>query len=206
VPKPLTQKERAQLKQNLLGDITNTPQPPPANPHFFIVANREELALPSVQCTISLSAVDHEDPMPQQYLPKVMALWDTGAQVNFITDDLFSPEFREFVKQHEVHEPYRFVGRAGGAGGTRVQLSCLVEFSNEIVVQLDTVATVLSRDAAPNGRSGVILGQQGMIDSVRYESIPRAMAVMEGIEIAEDQWGIFDLKCYRGVDGDLRRC
>ena len=80
-----------------------------------------------------------------------------------------------------------------------------MEFSNGRVVQFDTVAVVVPRTEAPNGRSGVILGQRGLIDCLRYESVPRRVAVVEDPEFPEDRWGRFDVKCYRGLDGEVQR-
>lgn len=72
-------------------------------------------------------------------------------------------------------------------------------FSNGAVVQVDTVAVVVPRASVPNGRLGVILGQRGLIDSLRYESVPRG--VIDDPEFPRDFWGRLDVKCYRGIDG-----
>ena len=123
-PKPLTLDERSRLRENF-ADVLNAPQPPD-RPHYTVDAPLEA-NLPAVECKLMLAAIDHEDPLPNESLLNIKALWDTGAQMTFITDDILSHQFRDYVNNHEVHEAYR------SSGGTRVQISCVVEFSNNIL-------------------------------------------------------------------------
>ena len=192
---PKTAEQRARFKENF-SDILYPSHTEPG-PHVHTIHPTLETDLPIVRCKLLLQAVDHEDKMPQLDIAETDALWDTGAQITFITDNLLTDEFRNFLKTADVNEPYR------DTKTTRVQIQCYVEFTNT-VIEIDTLASVVPLEQAPNGRSGIILGQRGLIDCVRYESVPRNVVIAtENTTMSEEFWGKFELKCYASIFGDV---
>lgn len=193
-PRPLEAEQRERFKENF-SDALDVSQPP-RHPHLRIDPFLES-GLPVVDCHLTLAAVDHEEPMPEEWLHGQHALWDTGAEMTFITDDILSPEFRAFVNENETHNPYRV------AGTTRVQLSCVVEFSNSSLIEIHTIAVVVPHASAPNGRSGVILGQRGVMDSLQYESVPSRIAKKRDPDFPADCWGSFNISSYCNMDDEM---
>lgn len=63
---------------------------------------------------------------------------------------------------------------------------------------------VIPRASTPNGRSGVLLGQTGVIDSVEYQSVPQKMTSIRDPTFAKDRLGYFNISCYCDGDGGLR--
>lgn len=155
-------------------------------------------ALPTVRCVITMAAIDHEEGLLVETLAEgCEAFWDTGASVTTITDDVLPLyTFKRFAMEHEAHDRYRL------DGGTGIQISCLVEFSNA-VVPVDTIAVVVRRAEVPNVRKGITFGQKGLIDALRVEYIPKKI-VTEDPELPVGIWGRVEVKSYRGLDGALR--
>lgn len=194
LPKPLNPGQRARLKE-VFSDVLSISKTP--SPHYKL-NNLAVSNLPAVECTIALAAIDHEDPMPQDVIICQNALWDTGADMTYITDDMLSQDFRRFVNEDDVNARYQ------RDESTLVQISCMLEFSNKTIIQLDTVAAVIPRAFAPNGRSGVLLGQRGVIDSLEYMSVPQKSALKRDPTFPKDRWGYFNIISYCDTDGELR--
>ena len=194
LPKPLNPNQRARLKE-VFADILSVPKT--FSPHYKL-DKRGVSNLPAVECTVALAAIDHEDPMPQDVIICQNALWDTGADMTYITDDRLSQDFRRFINEDDVNGPYQ------RDESTWVQISCMLEFSNKTVIQIDTVAVVIPRAFAPNERSSILLGQRGVIDSLEYLSVPQKTALKRDPTFPKDRWGYFNIISYCDTDGELR--
>lgn len=172
------------------------------NPDFAIGAG-SGVSVPTVKCTMSLTAIEHDDDwMPQDVMTDCLGAWHTGLDVTCITDDILAPRFRRFVNEDFIHEQYRLPGQAS----TVVQISCLLKLSNGDPVQVDTVAVVVPVDVAPMGRSGVFFGQRGLVDSVRCSFVPAVVPAAEGLGAKEDGWGRIQIETYVGLDGTVHSC
>src|SRR5690606_17000890 len=124
--------------------------------------------VPTVKCTMTLTAVEHDDWMPQDVVFTYVGVWRTGADITYITEDILTPKFRRFVNEDFAHEQYRLPGQAC----TIVHISCLLKLSIGGPIQVDTVAVVVPMDVAPMRRSGVTFGQKGFIDSIMCAFYP----------------------------------
>ena len=69
---------------------------------------------------------------------------------------------------------------------------------------MDVIAWVVDKEAVPNTRSGIILGQKGCIGVLQYRSIPQSMSQAEGEAIDEMLWGDLMLESYVDLDGTLK--
>lgn len=192
-PEPLTGSRRQILKKNFLPPSDATPKDPY---RLTLHATRSEMMLPSIIAHATITAIDWEMGLPVAKLKDAEMLWDTGAYGCIITPDILDPTFQDHLKD-EIHTPYL------DSDGTRVQLSLAVDFSNT-TVQIGTIATVADRQSLPNVRSGTILGQNGCIDRVLYQSIPRSIVLAEGGKIEEKFWGDFLLQKYVALEGELK--
>jgi hypothetical protein len=193
-PRPVKAEKQDRFRKTFADtlDVSDPPRYP-----YLLIDPFLESSLPAVDCHLTLAAVDHEELMPEEWLQGQHALWDTGAETTFITDDLLSPEFREFVNEHETHDPYRV------AGTTRVQLSCVIEFSNNSLIEIHTIAIVVPRTSIATGRSGVILGQRGVMDSLQYESVPARIARKRDPNFPTDRWGSFNISSFCNTDDEM---
>ncbi|CDM27972.1 unnamed protein product [Penicillium roqueforti FM164] len=89
------------------------------------------------------------------------------------------------------------------SSGTRVQLSFAVEFTNTLFT-MTVIAWVVDKEAIPNFRSGMILGQRDCIDAIQYRSIPRSILEARGESVDEKFWGDLILESYVDFDGSLK--
>ena len=69
---------------------------------------------------------------------------------------------------------------------------------------MDVIACVVDKEAVPNARSGIILGQKGCIDVLQYRSIPRSVSQAKGEAIDKGPWGDLILESYVDLDGTLK--
>jgi len=117
--------------------------------------------------------------------------------MTYITEDLLPPVFRAYLTGPE-HDPYR------SEDGTKVHVEANIRFSNKDA-QLYFPATVIPRSSAPNSFSGVLLGQHGLINRLRYEAIPRLILDKLGLSVGlEDSvWGELRLISAMGHDDEL---
>lgn len=168
----------------------------------FAIGASPGVSVPTVHCALALTAVEHDDWMPQDVMVDCMGVWRTGAGITYITEDILAPKFRRFVNVDFAHEQYRLPGQVG----TVVQISCLLKLSNGDPVQVDTVAVVLPLDVALMGRSGVTFGLKGLIDSVRHSFVPAIFTATEGLGAPEDGWRRIEIESYVGLDGTVYSC
>ena len=193
LPKPLSPERRALLKKKAIHENT----PPLRQPYVIGPrALRTEDALPGIVGNATIAAVDWEDGMPQCQLVRTEMLWDTGAATTIVTRDLLDEKFQAHLSD-PIHEAYK------STDGTRVRISFALEFSNSLI-GMDVIAWVVDKEAVPNARSGVILGQKGCIDALQYRSIPRSISQAKGQAIDETLWGDLVLESYIDLDGVLK--
>jgi hypothetical protein len=191
-PKPLSKTDMAKLKENAQN------MPPFPDPYALTLrASITEGKLPTVTANVSLRALDWCEGQPVCALSAVEMLWDTGAHNTFVTKEMLPPSFKYDVENNHIHDAYRT------KDGLRVQLQFIIEFSNSIV-QIDSVAMVVTKLDVPNERVGVIFGQNGCIDRIVYRSIPRAALKAKGEDIAEDVWGDIIVEGYVDIDGKIQ--
>lgn len=124
-------------------------------------------------------------------------IWDTGAQMTFITEELLSDWFRQHLQSPE-HNPYR------GDNHTYVKIDALVGFSNS-PIEISAIACVKPRHLMPNNLLGVIFGQQRCIDSLCYMNVPRNILVSRGEEVEDGVWGDIILYGHADILGEFRR-
>ena len=177
-PKRISQEARNRLKENA---IPFEEFREPYNITF--TANITEKTLPVVKATIRLMGIDGSFEDKTQELNSVDMLWDTGAHQTIISNELLSEEFRSYL-QDPIHDPYR------SPNCLRVQAESVIALANALV-EIPAIVLVVSKSVMPNGRIGVIFGQQHCIDHMNYTSIPRRILELKGVKIEEDVWGDF---------------
>lgn len=69
---------------------------------------------------------------------------------------------------------------------------------------MDLVAWVVDKNALPNARLGIILGQKGCIDALQYRSIPRSTVEAKGETIDKRFWGDLILEGYVDLNGTFK--
>jgi hypothetical protein len=143
-----------------------------------------------------VTAIDWSDGMPDCKIPSVKMLWDTGAASTIITKDILSQDFQSHLSD-PVHQSYR------NEANTRVQVSLNLEFSNSLF-NIDIVAWVVDQETVPNMRSGILLGQNGILDSLQHRSIPRSIIEAKGETDNESPWGDLLVESYVDVEGSLK--
>lgn len=122
-------------------------------------------------------------------------LWDTGSHGCTITSDLLSDEFREYLGEKE-HDPYR------DQSGMRVQVDGYLALSNS-EFHFNAIFMVVPPSQVPNSRSGVILGQKGLIDRMVRTETPREILKHRGEDIKDHEWGTIDILEYIDPFGEL---
>jgi hypothetical protein len=118
-------------------------------------------------------------------------LFDTGAHVSCITDDLLSESFVRYLDE-PVHDPYR----SSVNGSVQVQASAVVAFGDQPPLIVDCIFVVLMKEAVPNQRSGIILGQSTLLNRLQYRSIPRDVLRARGETVEDGVWGDIQLEGY----------
>lgn len=192
-PEPLSPDRRALLKKKL--QTENTP-PPPAPYVLELRALRTENTLVAIVGNSRITAIDWEVGMPECHLKGIEMLWDTGTASTIITKDILGQDFQTYLSD-VIHAPYK------NQNGTRVQISFNLEFTNALF-SMDIVAWVVDKEAFPNARSGIILGQKDCIDAIQYRSIPRTILEARGESVPEMFWGDLILESYVDFDGTLK--
>ena len=196
-PKRLTPEQRQRLRDRF-ADTLNADF---RYPYHVPCVSLEDQCLPTVKANLYTTPVDGGDGTPDYTVSDTDCLWDTGAHLTIISDDCLGPEMLKFLREDPANGPHRQTG-AGPDGVMQVHVSALVRMSNAII-QLDTIAVVMPRQAIPNNRSGIILGQRGAIDRVSYISTPRSILVVEGKDPGEEYWGAFDVVKYLDAELEL---
>ncbi|KAL2871366.1 uncharacterized protein BJX67DRAFT_342081 [Aspergillus lucknowensis] len=192
IPPPLPSSRRALLKHKFFDEN----EPPFREPHLIPPALCIERTLAAIVGNAKITAVDWEPGMPHCNVRNIEMLWDTGAATTIITKDLLDEQFQSHLSD-PVHKDYQ------NPDGTRVQISFALEFTNS-VFWMDLIAWVVDKEAIPNGRSGVILGQKGCIDALQYRSIPRSVLEAQRQTVDESIWGDLILESFVDLDGSLK--
>lgn len=193
LPEPLSPEHRALLKKKLLANNT----PPPQDPYVLeLRALRTENTLVAIAGNSRITTIDWDVGMPECHLKGIEMLWDTGATSTIMTKDLLGQDFQARLSD-AIHAPFK------NQNGTRVQISFNLEFTNALF-SMDTVAWVVDKEAFPNTRPGVILGQKDCIDAIQYRSIPRTILEARGESVHEMFWGDLILESYVDFDGTLK--
>ena len=185
IPSPPTPAQNRKLKENF-------PPPPDDNePFFFLRAKLDEGKLASLPGTVNITAMDY-DPNDRNTEEIVVSsdfcLWDTGASICVITDDLIRAQSTTFLDD-KIHDPYR------GSRQVSVQVSGYFCFSNSII-RIDAPFHIMEKESLPNKRSGIILGQHGMIDRMEFQSIPKVILESRGEVVKENEWGDINMISY----------
>ncbi len=200
-PTPLTHEQHANLKAKSKHILESDPDT--LFPSVTLLVGIEHNVLPAVSANIVVCSVDDVDwDMTIEHLPMADCLWDTGAHMTIISDDLLSAAFSKFLRDDPMNEPYKGVVTKNGKTFTKVQISIKVEFSNTLV-KLEGVGLVIPKEMIPNQRSGIILGQQFFINRMQYTSTPRAMLQAEGRDPGEQFWGTFEVSKYLNAADDV---
>lgn len=192
-PEPLSPERRALLKQKLLAEDI----PPPRDPYVLeLRALRTDNTLVAIVGNARVTAIDWDVGMPECLLKGIEMLWDTGATSTIITKDVLGQDFQAHLSD-AIHAPYK------NQNGTRIQISFNLEFTNTLF-SMDIVAWVVDKEALPNVRSGIILGQKDCIDAIQYRSIPRSILEARGESVNEMFWGDLILESHIDFDGTLK--
>ncbi len=189
-PKPTTLAARNKLKADLL----RTPLPDRQPYLIGVTATAGDRWLPCVPGTVTINGIDSEPDDPTVTLSRADLLFDTGAHVSSITDDLIDNKFRTYLK-HPIHDPYR------STFGVAVQAAAVFAFGDGPAVEMDCVFRVVPVDSMPNRRSGIILGQNTLIDSIQYTSVPRRVLIARGEDVPDTVWGDIKVNGMVNVDG-----
>ncbi|KAI1141458.1 hypothetical protein F5Y05DRAFT_423273 [Hypoxylon sp. FL0543] len=147
--------------------------------------------LPALKASISIQAIDGEDSDPTENLIAIPMLYDTGAQATTISEELLSPQFQEFLRTNELHEPYRVSPTPPLP--RLVHISANICFTNAVIT-LNLIADVRPKEAMPNHFKGVILGQKAAIDSLVTEMVPRKFLP----RLSGEHWG--EIRITRAYD------
>ena len=189
-PQPTSPSSRAKLRENLREAMSDR------EPYLLaITAVSEDRYLPSIPGRLLLSGIDSSPDDPRMTLVRPDILFDTGAHTSIVTDDVLDSTFRAYLSD-PIHDPYR------SSSGVRVQVAGVLAFGAHPPLEMDCLFTVVPLNSVPNGRSGVILGQHTVIDSIQYLSKPRNTLVACGDEVADTVWGDILVDGYVNVDGD----
>lgn len=190
MPKPSSDATRRRLKERML-PLTEFREPYLIRP----VTSITEKTLPIVTVNIVLNGIDGAYKSGIEELREMEVLWDTGAQQTIITEDVLSAPFREFL-QEPIHDPYR------SKDALCVQIDAVIGFSNA-PIKISAVALVVPKSVVPNGRVGVIFGQQQCIDCISYSSVPRRILKARGDDISDEVWGELIVDGFINEDEEL---
>ena len=147
------------------------------------------------------TGVDAATGEPTSKVSNIPCLWDTGAHITTISDDILSEEFRLFI-QAEAYKDYWVT--SADRNSWVVSVGGALQFSNTNL-ELEFVARVVPRDQMPNGFSGVLLGQRGVIDCIDYRATPSKFLKSLGQEVPEGVWGdLVILNFYDNISGEVR--
>ena len=172
----------------------NTPTFPDPYP-LRLVPKVGEKSIALVPCSFTIRGVDAGPDDPNVKLSNIDAIWDTGAHISVIVEDMLPSSFLEHLKD-PIHEPYK------DPTGTRVQVSAYVAFSNT-AVRIEAVFLVVPKRVVPNERVGVLLGQHSLINRTTHFMTSRDMLRAKGSEISDEHWGYIDLHEYLDVYGKI---
>ena len=190
-PKPTSLSARAKLKENLQREPF-----PDRDPYLLqFTATAEDKWLACIPGVVEISGIDSTTHDPKVTVSDSNVLFDTGAHISTITNDLLNDEFRDHLSS-TINDPYR------SKNGVTVQVAATLAFGDQPPLEMDCLFHVIPRDSVPNQRSGIILGQHTMIDSIQYSSRPRKTLITRGEKVMDTVWGDIVVGGYVTVDGD----
>ena len=190
-PKPTSTSARARLKESL------RLEPIPDREPYILHSNAtvEDRVLACIPGKVEITGIDSGGSDPKTGLACANMLFDTGAHVSIITDDLLDGPFREFLSTSS-HDPYR------SRSGVVVQVAAIFAFGDQPPLAMDCIFQVVPRNSVSTQRSGIILGQKSVIDSIQYSSRPRKTLIARGEKVVDTVWGDILVDGYVNVDGD----
>ncbi|KAK2800540.1 hypothetical protein FQN50_008085 [Emmonsiellopsis sp. PD_5] len=156
--------------------------------HFVIWPLTFQTRLASVNASMELALIDAEPDIPSATLHNVPCLWDTGAQITMVTDDILPPEFLQHLKSDQYLDRYAL----GSDSSVAVQISMMLQFSNTIH-NFDIIASVVPAGRLVNGLSGILLGQHSLIDSLDCKLTPARVLRAQGMSVTDGHWGRIEL-------------
>jgi len=161
-------------------------------PYTLDIRATSKMALATVSGTLDLHMIDAEnvDEFPKCKLVLEDMLWDTGSDICIITADILPETFANRLSDSK-NDSYRDLS------STTVQVQGYLALSNS-EFYFETIVKVVLPSMAPNGRSGVILGQRCFMDRLDVRQVPRHVLEARGQELKEDEWG--DIKIIGYVD------
>lgn len=147
-----------------------------------LIAATFEAYLPMVVAEATIEALDIDTPGdPAAYrIPNLRCIWDTGAHHTVVSEDLLPISFVNRIRDAEYMAIY------GSEGNTAVQISINIQFSNCLEV-FETICVVRPSETLPNGFSGVILGEHGLLNLMDYHVVPRKVLQYKGVDI-QGEW------------------
>ena len=193
IPPRSAPEARAKLRENARNDSSVYRDPYPLS----FAPKYDERHLAAVPGCITLSAFDGMPNDLECLVVNDRMLFDTGAHASCITDDLLPESFVRYLDE-PVHDPYR----SSVNGSVKVQVSATVVFGNQPPLNMDCVFIVHKKEAMPNQRSGIILGQSSVLNRLQYRCIPRDVLRARGETVQDGVWGDIQLEGYVNVLDD----
>jgi hypothetical protein len=151
--------------------------------------------MPVVKGNISIRAVEGEVDDPFVSLIGIDMIWDTGAHMTTITEELLPANFIEYLKD-EKHTPYR------AKGGLYVQMDAVLRLTNA-PINISCNVLITPKRNIPNGYSGILLGQRQVIDAMVLRNIPRRILNATGEDVGKEFWGDIIIEKYVNMDDEL---
>lgn len=140
--------------------------------------------LPMLSANVEVEAMDadEEDDSASCGISGVRCLWDTGAPITIISEDLLPTALRDHIRSDNYVYIYRLAD-----DNPAVQVSMNVQLSNANF-KFEILAAVRSSESLPNGFSGMIAGQKTFLDCLEYHVVPASILRSKNID-TQDYWG-----------------
>ncbi len=107
----------------------------------------------------------------------VDTLWDTGCHSSVVNQDLISDAFVDALRRTSV---------VTSDGALVLALAILSKSMSDATLEIETPIEIRPASQLPNGFSGVIVGQNRVINRLVYEQWPRAILEAMGETIEQD--------------------
>jgi len=115
-----------------------------------LVPEFEEVALAVVPCSLKIESIDGILGDPTVTFAEIDGIWDTGAHVSVIVEDLL-PEYLLQNLKDPKHDPYR-----DSSGIPRVRDSAILGFLNS-AIKIKAIFLIIPKTVVPNERVGILL-------------------------------------------------
>jgi hypothetical protein len=189
-PKPMSSANRAKLKEMILKGPALDRDPYPIRLPPFT----DEQTLAVIPGVLVLRGVEAADGEEVCRISNDAMLFDTGAQTSCITDDLLPASFVAYLDD-PMHDRHRF------GTSVKVHVCAAFAFGDQAPLDMDCIFTVVNKLNMPNQRSGIILGQHTLLESLQYRVVPRRVLQAQGRHVANGEWGDIIVDGYVDVDG-----